>query len=69
MESYSARNVKSVRNILRLPLTEIDEIDRQLKIYFLSCNKEQVDIALRYLQNVHKKYGTVDTQTIKNIIR
>jgi hypothetical protein len=50
-------------------MTEITEIDRQLKIYFLSYNKKQIDTASKYLQNVHRKYGTVDTQIIKNIIR
>ncbi len=49
--------------------TELTEINNQLKTYLYSNNQEQIDYAEVYLRNVHTKYGTVDTQIIKNIIR
>tara|TARA_B100001093_G_C26473798_1_gene861784 strand:- start:100 stop:255 length:156 start_codon:yes stop_codon:yes gene_type:complete len=50
-------------------ITELTEINKQLKTYLYSNNQEQIDYAENYLRNVHRKYGTVDTQIIKNIIR
>lgn len=49
--------------------TELTEIQSQLKTYLYSNDQEKIDYAEIYLRNVHKKYGTVDTQIIKNIIR
>jgi len=49
--------------------TELTEINKQLNTYLHSANQEQIDCAEVYLRNVHRKYGTVDTQIIKNIIR
>tara|TARA_R100001460_G_C3449064_1_gene164429 strand:+ start:145 stop:300 length:156 start_codon:yes stop_codon:yes gene_type:complete len=49
--------------------TELTEITKQLNTYLHSADQEHRDYAEIYLRNVHRKYGTVDTQIIKNIIR
>ena len=50
-------------------ITEITELRKYIKIYNNPPNYKAFAKAEKHLMKVHKSYGTIDIDTIKNLIK
>ncbi len=49
--------------------TEISDIKKWVAIYINPKNWQEFDVAQRELKKVHSKYGTIDINIIKQLVR
>ena len=48
--------------------TEITDIQMWIRVYNNPTSESEFNKAMRELEKVHKKYGTIDISTIKQLI-